>query len=92
VYAIGAGLSEKAVYWARLKPAFSANRVLQAVAAAGFGGDFGARINGPNWQAFYLLRFEKADGVVHFGFLAFAALGLEFSELAERLPHRTVQR
>jgi hypothetical protein len=39
-----------------------------------------------------LLGFEEADGVVHFGFLAFAALGLELFELAEGLLHRTVQR
>jgi hypothetical protein len=39
-----------------------------------------------------LLRFEEADGVVHFGLVSLAALGLEFFELAESFLHRTMQR
>ena len=58
--------------------------VLEAVAAGGFGGGFGARINE---LSLHFLRFEEADGVVHFGLLAFAALGLEFPELAEGFLH-----
>jgi hypothetical protein len=42
-------------------------------------------------QAFHLLRFEKADGVVHLRLLAFAAFGLELAELAEGLLRRPVQ-
>jgi hypothetical protein len=60
----------------------------EAVAAGGFAGDFGARINEPIFagvegQAFHLLCFAQADGVVHFGLAVFAAFGLEFFELAE---------
>ena len=60
-------------------------------------GDFGVRINetkfgGVERQALHLLGFEETDGIVHFEFAAFAALGLELFELAESFFHRTVQR
>jgi len=42
-------------------------------------------------QVFFLLRLEEADGVIHFGFPAFAAFGLETSELAESVLHRMVR-
>src|ERR1035438_8017106 len=75
---------------------FGQQGVCEAVAACGFGGDFGARINELSslrleWQAFHLTGFEKANGVVHFGLVTFAALGLEFSELAKSFLHRTVE-
>jgi hypothetical protein len=76
---------------------FGAFRVLEAVAAASFESDFSTRINETIFlrgegQAFHFLRSEEADGVVHFSFVAFAALGLKLLELAESVLHRTVQR
>jgi hypothetical protein len=78
---------------------FGQQSVVEAVAAGGFEGDFDARINelpflrGWLWfvgQAFHLLGFEEADGIIDFGFAEGAALGLEFAELAESLLLRTV--
>jgi hypothetical protein len=52
--------------------------VFQAIAAGGFEGDFGARLNELisargclrlKRQGYHLLNLEKADGVVHFGFV-----------------------
>jgi hypothetical protein len=75
---------------------FGQEVVLEAVAAGGFEGDFGARINEAirrriKRQTFHLPGLEKANGVVHFCFVLLAALGLELFELAEGLLHRTVQ-
>jgi hypothetical protein len=70
---------------------FGSQRVQETVATGGFGDDLGARINELFWirferQAFHLLGFEEADGVIHFRLLAFAELGPEPAELAEKTP------
>src|SRR6267378_202379 len=71
-------------------------RHVEAVAAVVFLGDFGGRINEAIWrgvvgQAFHFLGLVEADGVVHLGLVALAALGLEFFKLAESFLHGPMQ-